>query len=79
LSKLKTERIVFTNNYYQERKFWEAILVQIPGVEELIKAVKSDLCWDDIKTVAKKHKKQLLAYKHWIPAVKQAVELFLQE
>ena len=78
LTKIKTSRITFTATYYHERNFWITQLSPIAGTEKLQEAIKKE-CWDNIIEVAKSIKDILLAYPHWIPAVRQAVELLVNK
>ena len=78
-TKIKTNRIVFTSSSYHERNFWLAQLEPIHGIGELKDALKDeDSCWDNLIEIAKEYKPVLLAYEHFVPAVRQALELFLK-
>lgn len=34
-------------------------------------------CWDKLLVLAKKYRKEILAYKYFLPAVRQAIEVML--
>jgi hypothetical protein len=78
MSNLKTKRIRFTSSYYHERNFWLAQLEPIKGIDELKDALKdNNKCWSELIRIAKKYASKILAYKYFLPAVRQAIEIML--
>ncbi len=74
LEKIKTKRILFTPSFFHERKFWIEQLNPIEGIDNLISVIETG-CWSEIIAEGKKHSEKLLSYKHYLPAVRQALEL----
>jgi len=67
-----------------ERRFWAEQFKMVGGLDSLVDIISDydDLddegtCYEDILPEAKKYKDKILAYEHYIPAVRQAVELML--
>ena len=78
LNKIKPKIIRFTPTYYHERNFWLQIFNSIEGVDDLKSAISSS-CWEDILPKARLNKDKLLAYEHYLPAVRQAIEHMTRE
>ena len=76
--KITVKRITFTPSFYHERHFWLAILEPVAGIDKLKELIKDDSnCWDAILAEARNVREELLGYEHYIPAVRQAIELML--
>ena len=88
LEKVKTKTITFTATEYHERHFWLNILEPLflraktkkqKAECEKIREVVKTKCWPEIRTLAKNYKKELLAHKGFCPAVRQAIELLVED
>ena len=79
LEKITTQRIVFTSSIYHERNFWLTVLENSSkknskAYKELNYIIQTG-CWDEIATTVKKYKKEILACKQLLPAMRQAIEV----
>jgi uncharacterized protein YjbI with pentapeptide repeats len=74
--KIKCKRVRFTPDLDAERRFWLDALSRVPDISCLTSVITDrDKCWKDILASAKKHRNQLLAYEHYLPAVRQAIDI----
>jgi hypothetical protein len=74
--KIKCKRVHFTPDLDTERRFWLDALSRVPDISCLTSVITdTDKCWKDILASAKKHRDRLLAYEHYLPAVRQAIDI----